>query len=264
MRNLGIACGLSAALIAVFWACLYVQRLLPDRHRTRQTSALVQLIITMMVTFSAVALGLLITAAKARFDGFNRDLRGYSIELIELNRLLRLYGPETDGARTLLRQYTATAIATTWIHEPAPPGALPEPRTIKGQLSEDSELGRMLSQVEIMLTKLTPDGPTQRFIAAQAPVRMEAVMRLRWKLIEEAPGTVSAPFYAIMAFWLLMVFASFGLVSPRNWTVQIVIVLCAISLGSAVYVLLELNSPVNGLVAVSSGAMRDALAHLDR
>jgi hypothetical protein len=86
----------------------------------------------------------------------------------------------------------------------------------------------------------------------------------RWKIIEEAHSSISLPFFKTLTFWLGVIFLSFGLVAPRNTLALVTISLGAVSIASAVYVIVDLDSPFSGPIVVSSLPMRDALAHLRR
>src|SRR5271154_6019550 len=99
-----------------------VQPFLSEHHRSQETTDLIRLVVTMLVTFAALVLGLLTSSVKTSFDTVDNDLRSFSINLIQLDRLLGQYGSETDAARSLLRSYTAAAIASTWATEPKPAG----------------------------------------------------------------------------------------------------------------------------------------------
>src|SRR5271154_4193790 len=99
-----------------------VQPFLSEHHRSQETTDLIRLVVTMLVTFAALVLGLLTSSVKTSFDTVDNDLRSFSINLIQLDRLLGQYGSETDAARALLRSYTAAAIASTWATETNPPG----------------------------------------------------------------------------------------------------------------------------------------------
>ena len=41
-------------------------------------------------------------------------------------------------------------------------------------------------------------------------------MQARWKVIEGANGSISAPFYWVLAFWLALLFGTFCLTAPPN------------------------------------------------
>jgi len=61
-----------------------------------------------------------------------------------------------------------------------------------------------------------------------------------------------------------MTFASFGLSAPRNGTVVTVFVISTLSVAAAVFLIFELDGPFDGIIRISSGPMRFALANLGR
>jgi len=67
-----------------------------------------------------------------------------------------------------------------------------------------------------------------------------------------------------MLLWLTFTFASFGLFAPRNAMVIMVLLFCALSVGSALFLVLEMESPFSGLLKVSADPIRFALAHLNQ
>ena len=70
------------------------------------------------------------------------------------------------------------------------------------------------------------------------------------------------PFFVILVSWLVIIFFSFGLFSPRNATVIVVLLVCALSAAGALYLIQELDRPYGGLITVSSAPLRNALANL--
>ena len=67
---------------------------------------------------------------------------------------------------------------------------------------------------------------------------------------------------AILVFWITMIFISFGLSAPANATVTSALLVCALSVSSAIFLILELYAPYGGLITVSSAPLRNALAQL--
>ncbi len=255
-------------LLALLGASLFgvlMQPLLAERHRSRETVELIQLVITMLVTFAALVLGLLTTSVKASFDTISNDMRGYATDIIQLDRLLTEYGNGTDSIRQQLRSYTAAVIATTWVDKSQPTGIdYPKfpPRLPTDAALESSGLGRMLANIELRIRMLpAPDQMHQRLVADSLN-QLAVMLQQRWKLIEEAHPSIAMPFYLVLIFWLVIVFASFGLSSPRNTLAATVILLGALSIASAIFVILELDTPFVGLITIPSQPMRDALAHL--
>jgi hypothetical protein len=246
---------------------LFTRPLLPEQHRSRETIELIQLVVTMLLTFAALVLGLLTTSAKDSFDTVSNDMRGFAAGLIQLDQSLREYGPETASARALLRSYTAAAIATTWIQERSPAGDYyPKelPRTSADAALESSTLGDMLARIDLEIRQLAPQDMRHRELASDCLRHLDRVTQKRWKLIEEAHSSISMPFYLVLVFWLLIVFTSFGLSTPRNALSYLMILLGALSIASAIFVILDMDTPFVGILRVSSQPMRDALAHMNR
>ena len=59
-----------------------------------------------------------------------------------------------------------------------------------------------------------------------------------------------------------MTFASFGVYAPRNATVVSLLFIAALSVAAAVFLLVELDGPFDGLIKVSRDPLRFALANL--
>ncbi|MGH7047676.1 MAG: hypothetical protein ACREE2_14945 [Stellaceae bacterium] len=251
----GSACGVAA------------RPFLSERHRSAETTDLIRLVVTMLVTFAALVLGLLTTSVKASFDGIDNDLRSFAINIIQLDRSLRQYGSAADPARALLRSYTAAAIVSTWPSEPKPAGAYYPTRISPPPTAnsiESTSLGDMLTRLETDLRQLQPMDPMHRRLEPVILNQYEQLSRMRWRLIEEAHSSISMPFYIVLSLWLVIVFASFGLSAPRNILSYITIFLGALSIALVIYVILDLDTPFTGVMMVSSQPMRDALAELSR
>jgi hypothetical protein len=63
-------------------------------------------------------------------------------------------------------------------------------------------------------------------------------------------------------FWLAALFTAFGVLSPRNATVIIVNFVCALSVAAAIFLILDLDQPFEGMIQVSSEPLRDARSRL--
>ena len=66
----------------------------------------------------------------------------------------------------------------------------------------------------------------------------------------------------MLLFWLTALHMSFGLFAPRNAMVIIVLLICALSVSGAIFLILEMNHPLSGIIKVSSAPMLKALEHL--
>ena len=88
------------------------------------------------------------------------------------------------------------------------------------------------------------------------------ILLLRWTQIEQAQTSMPTAFLVILLFWLTMLYVSFGLIAPRNATVVAVLFIGALSVGTAIFLILEMNEPLGGSIKISSGPMLKALEHL--
>ena len=86
--------------------------------------------------------------------------------------------------------------------------------------------------------------------------------KLRWLMFEQGSTSISVPLLAVLVFWLVIIFASFGLFAPPNATVIATLLLCAVSVSGAIFLILEMYTPFEGLIQISSAPLRNALAHL--
>jgi hypothetical protein len=241
-----------------------VQRRLPERHRSRETIEAIRLVISILLTFAALVLGLLTSSAKTSFDDFGSHMRAYGIDMIVLDQRLREYGDAAEPARALLRSYVAASIADTWPDEPSPAGDYPKHlKRVRPDSIEGEETGVLIDRLDDTIRNLEPTDKPHRQLASLLAAGMARTLEQRWRLIEAAAPTVSWPLLSLMTSWLVMIFAVFGLGSPRNAVVYATMVLCALSISSAVYMILELDGPLSGWIVVSSQPLRDALQHID-
>lgn len=245
---------------------MFVKLRLPERHRSRETWDLVTLVVTMLVTFAALVMGLLTYAVKGGFDRDNADVSAVAAEIVQLDQSLRNYGPQALAARMALRRYTESAIASTWPEEPLPPGV--EKRSLVVPVIplgiESPRLGAVLNEIGQAVYRLAPQDALHRTLAASCIANYRNLVAARWKLIEDARPTISVAFYLVLVFWLVVIFVCFGLNAPRSSFVFIIITLSAVSIASAMFVILEMDTPFTGYILVSSHPMRNALADITR
>jgi hypothetical protein len=68
---------------------------------------------------------------------------------------------------------------------------------------------------------LSPKNDAQRKLQAQALSMAFTIGNERWLMLEEQTNSISLPLLAMLVFWLVIVFAGFGLFSPTNTTIFI-------------------------------------------
>jgi hypothetical protein len=240
----------------------YISPRLPETYRTRDTIETMQLVIGMLVTFAALVLGLLTASVKTSYDIAARDRHAYALHLTQLDRCLRDYGPGADAARVDLQSYTAAVIASTWPNE-SPPTDVRYPNTAAMPVVGASPvLGDLMEQVGQEIRSLDPKTPVGVNTVQDCRAAYQDVLHARMTVIEDAGTSLSAPFFWILVFWLMVIFLALGLAAPRNKLASLGIVLCAISLSVAILVIADLSRPYRGLMSISSTDMRTALTEM--
>jgi hypothetical protein len=239
-------CTFGGALIG-----LWLQSLLPRHHLDKDSQEVVKLGAGMIATITALVLGLLVSSAKGTFDTLNDGIKQSSAKIILLNRILAQYGPEAQSIRDQMRRSLAASLESAASRKPAGApgqGAIQFTNRVEG--------------VQILLRTLKPQTDDQRQLLAQAQQLAGDMSQTRWLLMEEAQNELPVPLLVILVCWLTVLFISLGLFAPRNATVLSVLFVCACSMSAAVFLILEMNRPLEGIIKVSSAPLRNALEHL--
>jgi len=66
----------------------------------------------------------------------------------------------------------------------------------------------------------------------------------------------------VLVCWTTAIFVSFGLLTKRNPTIFVCLVIAAAAVAGAIFLILELDSPFRGLMQISSAPAHLALALL--
>ena len=232
---------------------LALQRLLPKHHLSKESQDLVKLGAGVIATITALVLGLLVSSAKSSFDAMNTRIMQASASAIILDRMLAEYGPEAKNAREQLRRSVEESLRRIW----------PSERTgVSG--TAGIERGGAIEAVQAELRRLVPPDDAHRQVLAQAQQVASDVSQSRWMLIEEAQNELPNTFLVVLVLWLTLLFVSFGLFAPRHAMTVIVLFICACSMSAAIFLVLEMNRPLDGYIKVSSAPLRKALEYLGR
>jgi hypothetical protein len=252
MINSQTICLISAGCIfggALLGLLLY--GLLPEQHLRDNSKDTVKVVAGMIATLSALVLGLLVSSAKSSFDATNSAITQNGAKIILLDRVLAAYGPETKDIREQLRRAVVAGIEMFW----------PEEKN-GGSGMTAFERANAMEMIQTKLRELTPATDAQRQLLSQAQQISGDMLQARWLLIEQAQSALPMPFLVVLLFWLTMLHLSFGLFAPRNATVIIVLLISALSVSGAIFIILEMNHPLQGMIKASSAPMRKALEHL--
>jgi hypothetical protein len=254
MSGIAIETGLTVLAVVFSGALLgmLAGRLLPEHHLSGETKSAVSVSMAVLGTLSALVIALLLSTASGAFATRSQGVTQISADLIQLDRLLRRYGPETQEVRGLLRRYAAAKLQDLFPADPR-------------QLAVDSESTvAMLEALEDQVLGLAPADEARRWLRTRALQLTGGMLQTRWLLVQQSAASIPIPFLALMVSWLSIVFASFGLFAPRNMTVIAALFLCAVAVSGAVMMILDLQTPFGGVISIPSAPMRHALEVISR
>ena len=92
----------------------------------------------------------------------------------------------------------------------------------------------MLQRLEDMLLALKPANPRDQWWLGQVMTLAAKIGDTRWLLAQQVGQETPKAFVALLVFWLVFLFASFGLFAPHNLTSAAVLTLCALAVAGAV------------------------------
>jgi hypothetical protein len=111
---------------------------------------------------------------------------------------------------------------------------------------------------------LVPHTDAQRALQSQALSVAVDLSQKRWLLFAQSGTSISTPFLVIVVFWLSVLYLSFGLFAPRNATAITTLVISAVSVAAAMFLILDLDHPFGGIMQIPDTPVRNALAALGR
>jgi hypothetical protein len=228
-----------------------LHHLLPAKHLSKETRDVVMLVTGMLSVLASLVLGLLIATAKSSYDAKGASVRTLAADMVLLDETLRDYGDDALNARRLLRDY-----ATNLLHDVWPEGSA------NAYLIENDEAFKSLEGAWEAIRSLKANGERERRLVDDALAASTALLRQRWLLVEESGPSVRAFVIAILVSWIVAIFVSFGMNAPRNLTVYAALLICAFAMGSAIFLILELDRPFEGLLQISSQPVVKALANM--
>ena len=206
-----------------------------------------------LATLAALVIGLMIASAKNFYDSQGGNVRQLGTSVVLVDQLLAKYGPEARPARSLLRETIPQATTRIWRENI---------RADAGRstfvVSETGE--RFYSAVEA----LRPSTDEQRSLKSRLVQMTTDLARIRLLIFTQSDSAIPMPFFIVLVFWLMAIFASFGLFAEVKAIVIASVLAFALSVSSALFLIVDLSHPFEGLMQISDHHLRVVLPELDK
>jgi hypothetical protein len=232
---------------------MWLRTALPEQHVDDKSRNAINAGVGLIAAMSALVLGLITASAKSSYDSVDTAVRATAVDILTLDRALARYGPEAGAVRANLKKVLERRVDAIW--PPASGGPV--------RLDPQGSMTAAESLID-QIRDLKPQTRSQETLQPRALDLAESLLKDRWLVVAEGTRTIPLPFLVILLLWLTLTFTSFGLSAPNNVTVISVLFVCALSIASALFLVLEMDSPFQGWLKVSAQPMRYALSHLNQ
>ena len=212
-----------------------------------ETKDSVRLGMGLVATMTALLLGLLVASAKGSYDAQRKEVIHLAGKLDFLDRLLEeFYGPGAAEVRATLRGLIGSLVQQLW----------PDKEARKAKTDYVFSPFRALFD---SISRLVPENDLQGAARAEALETTADLSKTRWLLYAMRDTSIATPMLVIVIFWLTTIFISFGLFAPMNWTAIGSMFTAALSVSSAIFLIMELDRPFDGVIHISDAPLRNTL-----
>lgn len=213
---------------------------LPNEHFSSSAVDVIKLSIGLIATITALIMSLTISSAKKVFDSASDDTATIAVSIIMLDHDLAQYGKETDPIRQNMQMLLDQRFKNSGNIQVTQPNGERIANVI------DS-----ISKINLMILGLSPQTSEQVQLKNKIAQNFDKAVQARWTLLSQGNGTIPPLFLSILTFWLVLIFVCFGLCADENLTVFMVKLFCSLSVSMAIFLVIELESPLSGFIKVS-------------
>ena len=252
MAFVWICIGIAVLAFASGVAGLYLQKLLPDPHTSDRSRDMIGAIVGLISLLLALVLGTLIGSAYSFYATQKSEMETFAARSVQLDLALAEFGPETRPAREQMKVTLQGVRDMVWgdgANSSPPDFTISEPLPHLRELDE-------------YVASLDPKTAAQKQFAASAAGDAAAIEQTRLLISMQLASAQSSPLLVIVVSWALILFCGYGVLSRINATTLTALGFGAFAVGSAIFLILELNQPFSGVFRVPSGAYDQMLASL--
>lgn len=239
----------TAAMLAAMLTGMALRGRLPEHHTSSRSEEAVLRSVGLVVTMAALVLGFVVSSAQSYYQTVQSDFTDIAADVSRLDAVLERIGPEADGPRRLLRKALGSAVHTVWpdYQSPLPSDGAGNGLHAIGQLSD-------------AILALAPGDARAAALQQQATGLAAGIEEDSYKLARLQQGRNQTALLAVILSWLVIVYLGFGLVSPRTPTATIALVASALAAAGALFLVVELSTPLSGLVHIDPSVLAGALS----
>ena len=247
MGDLAIGLEVGALTFACGYAGMWLQKLLPEAHMTSGARDMIGAVMGLIALLLALVLGTLIGSAYGFFAMQKANIEVLAARSIQLDMALRQFGPEAAPMRAGLQGALGQAYKAVWIDNE-------DPRTY-GIV----DLTQALQRLNLGAAQLSPKTPDQIAAAPTINASIGIIEQTRLLMSLQLASPISWPLLGVVVSWAMLLFAGYGVLARLNGTAVFAAFIGGFAIGSAVFLILELNQPFSGMFRIPGASMEQAL-----
>lgn len=226
-----------------------VRSVKPDDRFTPEAKDTIRLVIGLLVTMTSLVLGMLVSSGKSFYDLEKNQVAELSAEVILVNDLLIAYGPEAGQLRMVAQRSIEEVVDRIW----------PRNESQSSDLKPLNNGALFYHQVQ----RLAPKNEAEASVKAQLLAATLTLRKTYWFMFLQSEQTsIALPLLSVVTAWLVVIFFSFGIFAPRIPNVILTLVICAMAVSAAIFIILSMNSPFTGVLRISPTAVREAMSQM--
>jgi hypothetical protein len=132
----------------------------------------------------------------------------------------------------------------------------PQEKGLPAELAPNVDAG---DSIFFKVNALSPTNETQQKLKAMAEESLAQLAEQRALLVAQSETAISIPMLVVVISWLVAIFVGFSLLAPANLTANLALVISTLAVSGAIFLILELDQPFNGVIGIPSAEMMKVL-----
>ena len=235
-------------VLAIFVG-FYLRTRLDESYFSEDSKKSFNLGVGLVATMTALILGLITAESQSSFRTYGGILDKNASQILTVDRLLASYGEDAREIRLQLKGVVGEYLKQNHENEAS---------------LADSYFSSELEQAVDNIRRLVPKTEYQNYLHAELLKASENLLATRLMVIAGIGKSVPKAFIAILFFWLTFIFFCFGLEANSNKLVIGILVFSALSVSSAIFLILELDTSHGGILVIRKDAYEFIYNYLNR
>jgi hypothetical protein len=235
-----------AYLLTAVWIGMWFHRFALVHNLSTDSRDTVKAAMGVVVTMSALVLGLLVQSTKSYYDSTRAHMMATAAKFSLLHRILTIFGPQAAEVRGKLRALIEEAIRRMWSDD----AGIREESKLKNQIGDE---------FYVALLRLEAHDDPEQAIKAEAMSLTHDIAEVRSLMDAQSLPSISKPMLMMLVHWLVITFFSTSLIAPSTGIAKLALIASAVCVAGAIFLIVDLDRPFSGFLRISGEPMLNVL-----